>query len=85
MSDVCQICGVPQADDLFSAVTQEPVCSLCKLVFLGGLPTTSERIDRVRAQLGLEAGSFADEEDDPDDDGFDPDWDEEEEFVCPTS
>ena len=40
MDDKCGICGTPAKDDLFSAVTGEPVCSLCKINYIGGLPTT---------------------------------------------
>ena len=54
----CGICGTPSEDDLFSFVTQEPVCSLCKINYVGGLPTTSERIAQVRALLGLKPGEF---------------------------
>lgn len=58
MSDRCKICGKPQGDDLFSAVTQEPVCSICKMKYIGGLPTTAERIDLARRSLGLKEGEF---------------------------
>lgn len=54
----CEICGTPSGDDLFSAVTQEPVCSICKLKWIGQLPTTSERIAAAREQLGLKQGEF---------------------------
>lgn len=56
--DKCQICGEPKANDLFSAVTNEPVCSICKLKFIGGLPTTRDRINTARAKLGLNDGEF---------------------------
>ena len=54
----CEICGQPKEDDLFSAVTGEPVCSICKLKFIGGFPTTPERIKQARHKLGLEDGSY---------------------------
>jgi len=54
----CGICGTPSKDDLFSAVTGEPVCSLCKINFIGGLPTTPERINKARAALGLADGEY---------------------------
>lgn len=54
----CKICGKPQGDDLFSAVTQEPVCSICKVKWIGGMPTTKERIAQVREKLGFKEGEF---------------------------
>lgn len=54
----CAICGTKLSDDLFSAVTQEPVCSVCKLKFIGGLPTSQERIQSARDRLGLKAGEM---------------------------
>jgi len=54
----CQICGKPSKDDLFSYVTQEPVCSICKLRFIGGLPTSPELISKARTSLGLKDGEF---------------------------
>ncbi len=54
----CAICGTPLKDDLFAAVTQEPVCSICKVKFIGGLPTTTERINAVREQLQLKQDEF---------------------------
>jgi len=58
MAEQCEICGKPREDDLFSAVTQERVCSICKLKYIGGLPTTSERIAKARETLGLKDGEF---------------------------
>ncbi|HJZ13829.1 MAG TPA: hypothetical protein VJ521_16865, partial [Acidobacteriota bacterium] len=52
------ICNKPSANDLFSDVTGEPVCSLCKLLEIGGLPTTPERIQAARERLGLRDGEF---------------------------
>ena len=54
----CEICGEPKENDLFSAVTGEPVCSICKLKFIGGLPTTPQRIIDARNKLGLENGEY---------------------------
>jgi recombinational DNA repair protein (RecF pathway) len=54
----CAICGTNLSADLFSAVTGEPCCSICKVRFIGGLPTTPERIATARAGLGLADGDF---------------------------
>lgn len=54
----CKICDEPTENDLFSAVTGEDVCSLCKIQFIGGLPTTQGRIDAARIRLGLTDGQF---------------------------
>jgi len=54
----CAICGKPKKDDLFSAVANEPVCSICKIKFIGGLPTTQKRIEAAREQLGLAKGEY---------------------------
>lgn len=56
MSTGCGICGARLGDDLFSAVTREPVCSICKVKYIGGLPTSSERVQAARDRLGLKAG-----------------------------
>lgn len=56
--NVCAICGLPSGDDLFSAVTREPVCSICKINFIGGLPTSPERIKIVRLFLKLKDGEY---------------------------
>lgn len=53
----CQICGVPLKDDLFSFVTQEPVCSICKIKYIWG-QSTPARIAAVRLQLGLKEGEY---------------------------
>lgn len=58
MNEKCEICGKPSKDDLFSAVTSEPVCSICKVKFIGGLPTTPERIKDARGRLGLAASEY---------------------------
>jgi hypothetical protein len=39
-------------------VTAEPCCSICKFKFIGGLPTSDERIALARARLGLEDGTY---------------------------
>ena len=54
----CGICGTLSKDDLFSAATQEPVCSLCRIHSIGGLPTTPERVNKARATLGLAEGEY---------------------------
>ncbi len=56
--DKCGICGKPKKDDLFSAVTGEAVCSICKMKFIGGLPTTTERVTLAREKLGLAEGEY---------------------------
>ena len=57
----CNICGCPKENDLFSAVTQEKVCSICKLKFIGGLPTTAGRISDARKKLNLADGEYLDQ------------------------
>ena len=54
----CQSCGTPLEQDLFSYVTGEKVCSICKINFLGGLSSIPANIQRVRAALGLGDGEF---------------------------
>jgi len=54
----CGICGKPSNDDLFSYVTGEKVCSICKMKFIGGLPTTEARITEARTRLGLKDGEY---------------------------
>ena len=51
----CVICNTK---DLFSAVTMEKVCSVCKVKYIGGLPTTDDRIAKARKALGLQDGEF---------------------------
>jgi len=55
---LCKICGFDNSQDLFSAVTNEPVCSICKIKFIGGLSTTDQRIEAARKLLGLKEGEF---------------------------
>jgi hypothetical protein len=52
----CKICG--SKPDLFSAVTGESVCAICKMKFIGGLPTTESRINEARLELGLKDGEL---------------------------
>ena len=44
----CKICNTPLGEDLFSAVTGEDVCSICKNNHIGGLPTTPALIAAAR-------------------------------------
>jgi len=54
----CAICGTDLSKDLFSFVTQEKCCSICKLKFIGGLPTCDERIAKARQALALADGEY---------------------------
>lgn len=54
----CAICGTELGKDLFAAVTGEKCCSICKVKFIGGLPTSDERISAARERLGLADGQF---------------------------
>lgn len=54
----CEICGTALKNDLFAMVCQEKVCCICKQKFIGGLPTTPERIGDIRNSLGLGAGEY---------------------------
>ena len=54
----CAICGTDLEKDLFSAVTREPVCSICKLKYIGGLTTSPARITIARSRLGLAEGEY---------------------------
>lgn len=58
----CAICGTNLGDDLFAAVTGESCCSICKVKFIGGLPTSSERVAQARARLGLETGTYLEQD-----------------------
>ena len=51
----CKICN---QCDLFTDVTGEPVCSICTVNFIGGLPAIQERIDKVRSALNLKPGEY---------------------------
>ncbi len=54
----CEICGHDLCDDLFSFVTMEPVCSICKQLHIGGLPTSPGLIAGARRRLGLKDGEY---------------------------
>jgi hypothetical protein len=54
----CAICGTSLRSDLFASVTGEACCSICKLNYIGGLPTNPVRIKEVRAALGLADGEY---------------------------
>jgi hypothetical protein len=54
----CAICGNSLRGDLFASVTGEPCCSICKLKYIGGLPTSQQRIKEVRTALGLADGEY---------------------------
>lgn len=56
----CQICNA--APDLFSFVTGDAACAICKVRFIGGLPTTPERIAEVRQTLGLAPGAYLEQD-----------------------
>jgi hypothetical protein len=58
----CAICGHALADDLFAAVTREKCCAICKVKYIGGLPTTEARIEAARARLGLEPGQYLEQD-----------------------
>ncbi len=58
MSKLCAICGTNLGDDLFAAVTGEKCCSICKVKFIGGLPTSDERIAKARNVLELADGQY---------------------------
>jgi hypothetical protein len=54
----CAICGNDLGNDLFASVTGEKCCVICKLKFIGGLPTSTERIAAARERLGLAEGAY---------------------------
>jgi len=54
----CAVCGNDLGNDLFASVTGEKCCAICKLKFIGGLPTSDERIAAARAKLGLADGDY---------------------------
>lgn len=55
---MCAICGTDLKADLFASVTGEKCCAICKVKFIGGLPTSDERIAKARVALGLTEGQF---------------------------
>ena len=46
MPSKCEVCGTELADDLFSFVTNERVCSICTVRFIGGI-TSPARIRQI--------------------------------------
>jgi len=56
MSD-CAICGTDLSKDLFASVTDDSVCCICKVKYIGGL-SSRDRIPVVRASLGLKDGEY---------------------------
>jgi recombinational DNA repair protein (RecF pathway) len=54
----CAICGTKLGDDLFSYVTGEKVCSICKVKFIGGLRTSQALINMAREKLGLKPDEY---------------------------
>ena len=57
MSKKCEICGTDANDDLFMAVAQGPVCSVC-IADLGGATPNAKGIKKIREQLGLAEGEY---------------------------
>ena len=58
MARRCAICGNDLGNDLFASVTGEKCCAICKLKFIGGLPTSDARIATARGRLGLADGEY---------------------------
>lgn len=58
----CEICGRKKEDDLFMAVANEPVCSVC-VADLGGIPSPAT-VKMIREKLGLEEGEYYQRSDD---------------------
>ena len=58
VSKRCAVCGTDLGGDLFASVTREKCSAICKVRFIGGLPTSDERITAVRANLGLLDGEY---------------------------
>lgn len=54
----CAICGNDLGRDLFASVTGEKCCAICKLKYIGGLPTSDERIKAARTALALGDGEY---------------------------
>lgn len=54
----CAVCGNNLGNDLFASVTGEKCCAICKVKFIGGLPTSDELIAQARARLGLGDGEY---------------------------
>lgn len=51
-------CGICGKEDLFSAVTQQPACSLCVVGFGLRTPVTQQAVDHIRQVLGLKPGEY---------------------------
>jgi hypothetical protein len=51
----CEICG---REDLFSFCTNEKVCAICKLKYVGGLTATKESIKKIRETFGIKDGEY---------------------------
>lgn len=62
MERSCAICGTVLGNDLFASVTGEKCCCICKVKFIGGLPTSDERISAARGRLGLADGQFLEQD-----------------------
>lgn len=58
MTRRCAVCGFDLGNDLFASVTGERCCAICKVKFIGGLPTTAELVAKARARLGLADGEY---------------------------
>lgn len=58
MNKQCAICGTDLSGDLFASVTGEKCCAICKVKWIGGLPTSPERIASARQSLGLQDGQY---------------------------
>ena len=54
----CAICGTDLGADMFASVTGEKCCAICKVKFIGGLPTSDERIAKARSVLQLADGEY---------------------------
>jgi hypothetical protein len=58
MAKRCAVCGDDLGKDLFASVTGEKCCCICKVKYIGGLPTSDERIAQARGRLGLGDGEY---------------------------
>lgn len=57
MNKKCEICGTGAGDDLFMAVAQERVCSIC-IADLGGMIPTASGVEKIRKALNLTEGKY---------------------------
>ena len=55
---LCAICGFNLRSDLFADVTGEKCCAICKVRFIGGLPTSDDLIMMARRELQLADGVY---------------------------